>query len=168
MMSNEQIATPGAIFTGEDSVTLSAESSRPRELLAAEARFNSIGQLLSTPGPTVGENNVAFHWRRDCDWLHGELGDARELLEQAAPHLRTLASNCQACGGSGEIVFGQDDESAQSEPCKHCKPLWDLIERMGPGPAPPPPLAPREVCDENPSCTLDKGHTGDCDDDIPF
>jgi hypothetical protein len=116
------------------------------EPLTSEDRYTSIGMLLSAPGPTVEENNIAFRWRADCDYLYWEFGDAKDLIEQAIPHLRSLASQCEACEGAGEIVYGDPDHES-SEPCKHCKPLWDLIERMTP-PAPIPQPTIEEVEDD--------------------
>lgn len=113
-----------------------------------ETRLEGIGKLLQEPVEQTAPNNQARCWRTDCDFLYTEFGEARALLELAIPHLRTLAYQCEACGGSGELVLGSDDESAYGEPCKHCKPLWDLIERMEPPAAPPPQPVVEEVEDD--------------------
>ena len=42
-----------------------------------------------------------------------------------------------------------------------------LLARIDAAAPPPAPPAPREICDKEPNCILDKGHTGDCDD-MPF
>jgi len=107
-------------------------------------RVEEIRTLLETWKPTVQENNEAFNCREDCVYLLGSLDVALELLANAAPHLRTAASHCEACEGSGEIVLGPDDEHAYSEPCTHCKPIWDLIERVEPRHSQPAPAAALE------------------------
>jgi hypothetical protein len=77
-----------------------------------ETRLEGIRKLLQEPVEQTAPNNQARCWRADCEYLYVALGDARDLLEQAIPHLRTLASQCEGCEGSGEIVLGPDDESA--------------------------------------------------------
>ena len=78
--------------------------------------------------------------------------DMRAMLDEAAPFLRQLAQHCEACEGAGEIVTGPSDEEATSEPCTHCKPLWDLIERVEtplvPAPAPVQPTPAVEEEDD--------------------
>jgi hypothetical protein len=83
------------------------------------------------------------------------MSELREMLDEAAPFLRQLASQCEGCEGSGEIprASGPAPEDEYSEPCKHCEPIWKLIERIEPArPAPVP--VPAAVQEE--------------DDDIPF
>jgi hypothetical protein len=43
----------------------------------------------------------------------------------------------------------------------------NLLERIDAAAPPPAPAAPRELCDKESNCILDKGHNGDCDD-MPF
>lgn len=43
----------------------------------------------------------------------------------------------------------------------------NLLARIDAAAPPPAPAAPRELCDKEPNCILDKGHNGDCDD-MPF
>jgi hypothetical protein len=81
--------------------------------------------------------------------------EPEELLAEAAPLLRQLASRCEGCEGAGEIIRGDGNpENDHSEPCKHCKPIWDLIERIEPPQLVPPPTAPAPAQEE--------------DDDLPF
>lgn len=69
----------------------------------------------------------------------------RGMLEEAAPFLRQLASQCEACEGSGEIQLTNDT----SEPCVHCLDLWDLIVRIEPPPIRTPVLPPVEDQDDD-------------------
>lgn len=103
-----------------------------QQMLPWDDRVEEIRALMDTWKPTVQENNEAFNCREDCVYLLGSFDIALELLRTTAPHLRTAASHCEACEGSGEIVRGPDDENSYSEPCEHCKPIWDLIERIEP------------------------------------
>lgn len=78
--------------------------------------------------------------------------DAAECLEQALPYLRRLTRHCEDCEGAGEIIVGHAPDDYWSEPCQHCKPIWDLIERIeSPAPQPVPVTT-----------------AGDYDDDLPF
>lgn len=126
--------------------------SEDRMIIPWDDRVEEIRSLLETWKPTAQENNEAFNCREDCVYLLGSIDVALELLANAAPHLRTAASHCEACEGSGEIVTGPSDEETTSEPCIHCKPIWDLIERIEP-PAPQP---------------VPVTTAGDYDDDLPF
>lgn len=67
--------------------------------------------------------------------------DAAECLEAALPFLRAHAKSCEACEGSGEKIVGHAPDDYWSEPCVHCKPIWDLVERIQP-PRPIPVVAP--------------------------
>jgi hypothetical protein len=117
-----------------------------------DERVKFIRALLNDPIEQTAPNNQAQGWRRDCDYLLTELDDKSALLIECEPHLRTLASQCESCEGSGEILTGPSDEEATSEPCTHCRPIWDLIERIEP-PAPQPVRVTT---------------AGDYDDDLPF
>jgi hypothetical protein len=117
-------------------------------LIPWDDRVEEIRTLLQTWKPTVQENNEAFNCREDCVYLLGSLDVALDLLANAAPHLRTAAFHCEDCEGSGEIVRGPDDESAYSEPCANCKPIWDLIKRVEPRRAQPAPVAALEEDDD--------------------
>lgn len=125
-------------------------SDRP---LTEDERVASIRALLQDRIEQTAPNNQALGWRTDCDYLLTELDDKSHALAECAPLLRRLAKECLDCEGSGEIVTGPSDEEATSEPCANCKPIWDLIERIEPPPAPTPV----------PSATA-----GDFDDDLPF
>lgn len=80
--------------------------------------------------------------------------ELRELLDEAAPLLRQLASLCEGCQGAAEIscANGPGPEDEYSEPCRHCAPIWELIERIEPRqPAPVPvPAAVQEEDDDLP------------------
>ncbi len=97
---------------------------------------------------------------QECRYLAQKLSEGpvprdelREMLDEAVPHLRKLAHACEACEGAGEILTHATD---QAEACKHCKPIWDLIERIDP-PKPSKPVAPPPVATD-----------ADYDDDLPF
>lgn len=67
--------------------------------------------------------------------------EAAECLEAVAPFLRAHAKSCEACEGSGEKIVGHAPDDYWSEPCAHCKPIWDLVERIQP-PRSAPVVAP--------------------------
>lgn len=95
-------------------------------------RVEEIRRTMAGWNPERSANPMAFDTRGDCVYLLDSLDTALELLRSTAPHLRTAASHCEDCEGSGEIVTGPNDEEATSEPCANCKPIWDLIERIEP------------------------------------
>jgi len=70
-------------------------------------------------------------------------------LMECEPHLRTLARLCEACEGSGEIVRVDDYDNEEWRRCEHCRPIWDLAERINPSP-PPPESMYEEVDDDIP------------------
>jgi hypothetical protein len=103
-----------------------------------------------------------------------EASEAADCLEAAIPFLRARAASCEACEGAGERIVGHAPDDYQSEPCKHCKPIWDLIERIEPPgmsaaslEATPPVISVFDQCEKDADCCLGKDHTGDCDD-LPF
>lgn len=115
--------------------------------MTEDQRVKSIRNLLNEPIDQTAPNNRAQGWRRDCDYLLSELDDKIRGLAECIPFLRAHAKSCEACEGSGEKIVGNAPDDYWSEPCKHCKPIWDLIERMEP-PAPPPQPAIEEVEDD--------------------
>jgi hypothetical protein len=72
---------------------------------------------------------------------------ARALAIEAAPLLRRLAKQCEGCGGAGENVYGTSPEDERAEECTHCKPIWNLIERIEP-PHPARTPAPAQPAQE--------------------
>lgn len=74
--------------------------------------------------------------------------DAAECLEQAIPFLRRLTQLCEDCEGAGEIIVGHAPDDYSSEPCKQCKPIWDLIERIQPPRRPTPTPVPTRPVEE--------------------
>lgn len=98
--------------------------------------------------------------------------EAAECLEAAVPFLRARAASCEACEGAGERIVGNAPDDYSSEPCEHCKPIWNLVERIQPPrvvatqPPQPGPIS-FEQCSNDADCCLGKDHTGDCND-IPF
>jgi hypothetical protein len=111
-----------------------------------EERVKSIRALLNDPIEQTAPNNHAQGWRRDCDYLLTEFDEKSARLVECSPYLRSLASQCEFCQGSGEVITGEvvigpRDEEAASEPCVHCKPIWDLIERIEPKPQSVPVVA---------------------------
>jgi hypothetical protein len=107
-----------------------------KETLSEEKRVTSIRTLLNAPIEQTAPSNHARGWRGDCDYLLTELDEKSAQLTECSPYLRNLARQCEACEGSNEIVTGPSDEEATGEPCAHCKPIWDLIERIEPKPQP--------------------------------
>lgn len=100
--------------------------------------------------------------------------EAADCLEAAVPFLRARAASCEACEGAGEHIVGHAPDDYQSEPCRHCKPIWDLIERIEPPrtsaaslEATPAVISALDQCEKDADCCLGKDHTGDCDD-LPF
>lgn len=96
--------------------------------------------------------------------------ELRDLLREVAPQLRKWSGECPDCRGYGAITVSDDQE----EECLTCKPTRDLIERIEPkrAPEPPPATVFVEACGKEFAphmyCVLEKGHGGDCEDDIPF
>jgi len=74
--------------------------------------------------------------------------EAAECFEVAAPLLRAHAKSCEACEGSGEKIVGHAPDDYWGEPCQHCKPIWDLIERIEPKPQAVPVVAVEEKEDD--------------------
>lgn len=97
------------------------------------SRLAGIRAMLKDPKEQTAPNNQAICWRADCEYLLVEVDMLREDLEETVPHLRALASQCEACEGSGELI-DQDDEARE---CKYCRPIWRLVERFTPKPALP-------------------------------
>ena len=89
-------------------------------------------------------SDTGQHECKHCDQVSSvELypGEYRVLLDKCYPLLRELASRCGYCEGAGVTVHGTCDEDSWEETCEHCKPIWDLAERIQP-PPPPPSLHP--------------------------
>ena len=102
-------------------------------------RVRSIRAMVNDPIEQTAPNNQAQAWRRDCDYLLTELDERSAQLAECSPYLRSLANQCEFCQGSrelviGKVVIGPRDEEPAREPCMHCKPIWDLIERIEPKP----------------------------------
>jgi hypothetical protein len=77
-----------------------------------------------------------------------EVSEAADCLEAAIPFLRARAASCEACEGAGEHIVGHAPDDYQSEPCKHCKPIWDLIERIEPKRVAAPVAVPSQAAQE--------------------
>lgn len=101
----------------------------------ANERIEGIRKMLTDHIELTAPNNQARGWRSDCEYLLAKIDDLQADLKACAPHLQAYARHCEACEGSGEIL-DHDDGGRQ---CEHCKPLWDLDERINP---PPPPSEP--------------------------
>lgn len=97
-----------------------------------DERVEDIRRTMSGWTLERSENPMAFDTRSDCVHLLQQIDDMRELLNEALPYLRAHARSCEACEGSGENVVGNAPDDYWSEPCKHCKAIWDLIERIEP------------------------------------
>jgi hypothetical protein len=113
-----------------------------------DERIKSIRAMLNDPIEQTAPNNQARGWRRDCDYLLTELDDKSHCLAECIPFLRAHAKSCEACGGSGEKIVGHAPDDYWSEPCAHCKPLWDLIERIEPKPQAVPVAVTEEQEDD--------------------
>jgi hypothetical protein len=113
-----------------------------------DERVKSIRALLDDPVEQTAPNNQAQGWRRDCDYLLTELDDKSGCLAECIPFLRAYAKSCEACGGSGEKIVGNAPDDYWSEPCEHCKPTWDLIERIQPPCPTPAPVATEQEEDD--------------------
>lgn len=131
--------------------------SRPQseeiETIPWDDRVEEIRALLETWKPTAQENNEAFNCREDCVYLLRSFDITLGLLRFAAPYLFTAASHCEECEGSGEKIVGNAPDDYWSEPCKECKPIWDLVKLIQPlRPAPMIVSAPtaEEEDDDNP------------------
>jgi hypothetical protein len=99
---------------------------------------------MAGPRFTAGAASSFGGGRADCEYLLVSVDMLTEDLAETVPHLRTLASQCEACEGSGELI-DQDDEG---RPCPHCKPIWALVERFTPRPALVEPAVTEEVDDD--------------------
>jgi hypothetical protein len=127
---------------------MNGEQKKPVEHRTEDERIKSIRTMLNDPIEQTAPNNQARSWRTDCDYLLTELDDKSRCLAECIPFLRAHAKSCEACEGSGERIVGHEPADSWREPCGHCKPIWDLIERMEPpAPAPSPP-AIEEVQDD--------------------
>lgn len=109
-------------------------------------RIEGIRKMLTDSVEQTAPTNHARGWRSDSEYLLAKVDDLLADLKECEPHLRSLARSCEACEGSGEILDYEDT----SRPCEHCRPIWNLAERINP----PPPI-PEPV------------HLG-VEDDIPF
>lgn len=106
-------------------------------------RIDVIRDMLAEPIGSTTASNQAIGWRADCEYLLSRVDELLADLKECEPHLRSLASSCEACEGAGAIP---EDES----PCELCQPVRDLVKRINPPPPPPEPVY------------------ADDDDDIPF
>lgn len=154
-MSNEQIATPGATRTGEDSVILWAESSRPRELLADLAVVRAAAQRINCDG-VLEEGNEEFRqdMRALVDFAMLRAPDAVKAIEALQGLLRKVRWYVFHAECPQESDY--DDQQA----------MLAKIDEAAPPPAPPTPVS-KEPCDKEEGCIYHKGHGGGCDD-MPF
>ena len=94
----------------------------------ANDRIEGIRKMLTDHIDLTAPNNQARGWRSDCEYLLAKIDELLADLKDCEPHLRSLARSCEACEGSGEIL----DYENRSRPCEHCRPIWDLAERINP------------------------------------
>lgn len=111
-------------------------------------RLATIRALLTAhAGMTAAQNNEAFHWKADCEYLVQLVevltGDRDELIDV----LRNWVGHCPDCQGYGATMLPDETEI----PCTFCAPAQRLIERLRPLPPAPTALAAaEEVLDDLP------------------
>lgn len=103
-------------------------------------RLEVIREMLAEPIGSTTASNQALGWRSDCEYLLATVDELSADLKACEPHLCSLASSCEACWGTGEIIDSED----MLRPCEHCQPVRNLAERINPTPPPAPVHAEAE------------------------